>query len=248
MALDDKAVEAHVEGLLRQRGDQFAFASDMGGIDDDRQRREAQAQFGRNVPLRHVAVEMLAVCAESAVDSSQPAYACIVDALHCADPQLDVGIDGVLHEYGDVGAARLFNGVGDLLHRERIGRCAGADPEYVDSGGECVVDVLAGGDLGGGVHAGSLLDFFQPFEARGSYAFESARFCAGFPYSGAEYFDAVGGEFAGCAEHLFFGLGAAWAGYDEGTLRIDALEGDGLQIFHCFVTDVDVVELFVVYL
>ena len=58
----------------------------MRGVDDDWKRGEAQAQLDRNMPLRHVAVEMLAVGAESAVYGSDAAHSGVIDTLHGSDP------------------------------------------------------------------------------------------------------------------------------------------------------------------
>ena len=82
---------------------------------------------------------------ESAVDGPDAADAGIVDALDGADPQFEVGADGVFHQHRDV---RPAQGVGDLLHGEGVGRRACADPQQVDAAFQRRGDVFAGGHFG----------------------------------------------------------------------------------------------------
>ena len=78
------------------------------------------------------------------MDGSDAADAGVADAFDGADPQLEVGADGVFHQHGDVLSPER---VGDLLHGEGVGGRAGADPQQVDAARQRRGDVLARGDL-----------------------------------------------------------------------------------------------------
>lgn len=190
-----------------------------------------RCQLDGYVPLRQVAVDVLAVGAESAVDGSEAAQTGIVEAFERADPQFEIGVDGVLDEHRYVGSA-LAQGVGYLLHGERVGRCAGAYPEHVDTGVEGVVDMLAHGHFGGHGHAGLLLYAPQPLQPGFAHAFEAAGLGAGFPYSGTEYAYAVLGERSGRVEGLFLGFCAAGAGYYYRFVVARVTVGEGQQVGH----------------
>ena len=99
------------------------------------------------VPLWHVAIDVLAIGAESAMNGAELVYAGVVDALQCANPQLDVGVDRVFDKYGHFGVA--LQGVGNLLHGERVGAGARANPQDVDTGVEHSCHVGTVSHLGG---------------------------------------------------------------------------------------------------
>ena len=229
MGFDDQSVEPEVHGLLRQRGDQLALASDVARVAEDRQAGETAVQLDGNGPHRVVAVEALVDRREPAVDGSDAADAGVVDALDGADPQLEVGADGVFHQHRDVRSAQ---GVGDLLHGEGVGRRACADPQQVDAAFQRRGDVLAGGHFGRGVHARFAFHALEPGDARLSDAFEAAGFGAGLPESGAADADAFGCQRAGRAEDLLFGFGAARACDYQGAPGVDSRECDGLNVVH----------------
>ena len=229
MGFDDQSVEPEVHGLLRERGDQFAFAPDVAGVAEDRQGRQAAVQLDGHGPQRVVAVEVLVDRRKAAVDGPDAADAGVVDTLDGADPQFEVGAHGVLHQHRDVRSAQ---GVGDLLHGEGIGRRAGPDPEQVDTAFQRCGDVFAGGDFGGGVHARFTLHALQPCDARRTYALESSRLGAGFPQPGAVDVKALCGQRTGRFHDLFFGFGAAGTCDDQRPPGIDPGECDGLNVVH----------------
>ncbi len=148
------------------------------------------------------------------MDCTKAVDACVVDALERSYPELKVGVDRIFDQHGDVGTGSCES-VGNLLHGKGVGRSAGAYPEHIHTGFEGLLHMLAGGHFGRGVHTGLLLYGAEPFEAGGADAFKTTRLGARLPYAGAEYSDSVGGQFAGGAEHLFFGFGAAWTGNDQ---------------------------------
>ena len=226
---DDQPVESEVHGLLRKRRDQFAAASDVAGVAEDLQARQAAVQFDGDRPHRMVAVETLVDRREAAVNAPQTADAGVVDALHAADPQFEVRTHGILDQHRNVVAAQR---VGDLLHGKGVGRGAGADPDHVDAPFQRRHDMLARGDLGGGVHPCFAFYALEPCHAFGTHALEPSGFGAGLPKSGAENPHAFGGQFAGGFDHLLFGFGAARSRDDQRAPGIESRKIDGLQIFH----------------
>ena len=95
-------------------------------------------------------------------------------------------------------------------------RGAGAYPQYVDSGGERVLYMLTCGHLGSRQHSSLFLHLGEPREAFAAHSLETTGLGARFPYAGAEYLHSVADKFACCRKHLFFSLGAAWAGDNNG--------------------------------
>ena len=151
------------------------------------------------------------------MDDAQSGDAGLVDALEASYPQLEVGIDWVLHQYGHVAA---LQGVGDFLHGEGVGHGAGTDPEEVDTGIQGGLDVGVGSYFGAYLHAEFLLHTVEPGQTFFADAFEAAGFRAGLPDAGAEELDALAGELRGGVHHLFFGLGGAGAGNDDGAFHL----------------------------
>ena len=115
-----QSVETHVERLLRKRRYQLALAAYVAWVADKGHVGEASAQLDGYVPLRLVAVDVLAVGAESSVDGAELTYPGIIEPLKGTYPQVKVGAYGVFHQYRNV-AAIIGEGVGDFLHCERVG-------------------------------------------------------------------------------------------------------------------------------
>ena len=86
VALDDEAVEAQVHGLLAEWCHEIALAADVAGVAEDGKPGDAAAQLDGDVPLRQVAVDLLVVGGEAAVDGAQTPHSCAVDALHGSYP------------------------------------------------------------------------------------------------------------------------------------------------------------------
>lgn len=157
----------------------------------------------------------------------------VVDAFDGADPELEVGADGVLYQHRYIPPAER---VGDLLHGEWVGRRPRADPEQVHASAQGHIDVFARGDLRSGVHARFALDTLQPRDSCGSDPFETSGFRARFPESCTVDADALGGQCAGRFDHLFFGFGAARSCDDQRPAGIDPRECDGLDVVHGIVS------------
>ncbi len=133
------------------------YTSSIEGYDG--QVGDAAAQFDGDVPLRQVAVDFLLVTGEAAVDGGKPFQSRLVDALQSAYPQFEVGVDGVLHQHGDVHALQRIR---YLLHGEGVGCRACTYPQDVDAGFQSLEHVLGRGYFGGYVHARLLLHFLEP--------------------------------------------------------------------------------------
>ena len=190
-------------------------------------------ELDRDGPHRVVAVETPVDGGEAAVDGPQTADAGVVDAFDGADPELEVGADGVLYQHRYIPPAER---VGDLLHGEWVGRRPRADPEQVHASAQGHIDVFARGDLRSGVHARFALDTLQPRDSCGSDPFETSGFRARFPESCTVDADALGGQCAGRFDHLFFGFGAARSCDDQRPAGIDPRECDGLDVVHGIVS------------
>ena len=78
--------------------------------------------------MRGVTVERLLVAAEAPVYGSQTSYSGIIYSLNGPYPQFDIRVDRVLDQNGYVDALQR---IGNLLHGERVGRRAGADPDGI---------------------------------------------------------------------------------------------------------------------
>ncbi len=86
VAFDHQSGELHVEGLLRERSYELALATHVAWIAHDGKIGQTAVKLDRDVPLRRIAVYALAIEAESTVDSSEPAYAGVVNSLKGTNP------------------------------------------------------------------------------------------------------------------------------------------------------------------
>ena len=152
----------------------------------------------------------------------------LVDAFKAANPELEVGVDGIFHEHRHVVTCQ---GIGYFLHGKGVGCRACANPEHVDASLERSLNVALGGYLGGYLHAEFLLHAVEPRQAFLADALEASGLGAGLPDAGAEYLDALACQLGGGVHHLFFGLGRAGTGNHGGTLRAGcAQEVEGREL------------------
>ena len=79
------------------------------------------------------------------MDGSQALHTSLIDAFECAHPQLEVGVDRVFHEHGNVNSPER---VGQSLHCEGVGTGACAHPQYVDTVFQCQLHVLGSSHFG----------------------------------------------------------------------------------------------------
>ena len=178
-------------------------------------------QLDRNVPLRKVSIEFLVVGAETSVDSAQTLDARVVDTLQSTDPQFEVRVDRVLHEDRHV---HTLQGIGDLLHSERVSRGARTDPEQIHAILQSLLDVLSGSHLGSDEHARLLLHLLQPWQSRHTVTLEAPWLGTWFPHTGAEHLDTVLSQLLSSIHHLLFRLRATWSRDHQRTFIFNTLQ------------------------
>ncbi len=208
MALYDKTVESHIEGLLGEGGNEFALASYMTRVTYDRNGGETAAQLQRYAPLRMIAINLRSVSGESAMYDTKTADTCVIEAFERTYPQVEVGIDRILDKHWYI-LARIFKHIGNLLHCERIGRRARTYPQQVYSIFKSRLDMTSVSHFGRHFHTGLLLYLIEPSKPRNTYTLEASRLGARLPYACTKYFYACTRKTAGCGQDLFFGLCAA---------------------------------------
>ena len=122
---DDQSVEVQVHRLLTERCNQFAFTADMAGVANDGQVWHTATQLDSNMPEREVTIHLLVERTEPAMYRSDTVDTCSVKAFDGADPELQIGIDRVFNQHGDVNASQR---IGHILHGKRIDCRPCADP------------------------------------------------------------------------------------------------------------------------
>ena len=74
----------------------------MWGVADDGQLRNATMQLNGNLPHRRITVDFLLVRRKATMNSSQTLDTSLIQTLQGTNPEFQIGIDGVLHEYRDI--------------------------------------------------------------------------------------------------------------------------------------------------
>ena len=184
----------------------------MTGVADDGQVRHASSQLYGNLPHGKVAINLLLVAGEAAVYGSQTLYACLIDALHSSYPQLQVGINRILHKDGDVHSLQT---VGYRLHGKGIGRGTRSNPKDVNVVLKGKLYMLRCCHLCGDEHACLLLHALQPRQRCLAVALEATRLGARFPHSRTKHSESVRSQLACCCHHLLLGLSRARSCYNE---------------------------------
>ena len=139
VAFDNQTVETEVHSLLTKRCDEFALTTDVAGIADDRQVRDAATQLDGDMPLRQIAVQLLVVTAETAMDGCQTFQSGIVDTLQCADPEFQIRVYRVLHKHRNIHTLQC---IGNFLHGKRVGSGACTNPKDIDTCFQTLVYML----------------------------------------------------------------------------------------------------------
>ena len=121
----------------------------MAGIYEDGQLGMATPQLNRDLPQGRIAIESFGIGAKASMDSSYLRDTCLVKTKECTFPQLNVGVQGILHQHGDVLSAEGFR---QFRHRKGAGRGARSYPEGVKSCGKCVLDVAGRGHFRSHLH------------------------------------------------------------------------------------------------
>ena len=182
----------------------------MGWVVDDRQLWYTATQLDRNLPHRSVAINLLLVARESAVDSTQTLNASLVDTLQSTYPQFQVGVHGVLYEYGHVNTLQR---IGDSLHSKWVGRCAGTNPQYVYIVLQAELHMLRCSHLGRYQHLGLLLHLLQPYQSGLAVTLKTTRLGAWLPHSCTEVVATLHSQLLSGSHHLFLSLSRARSCY-----------------------------------
>ena len=163
------------------------------------------------------------------MDSRHLLNTSLINALHTSYPQLKVGVHRVLYQHRHV---YTLQAVGQSLHGEGISCCAGTYPQDVHTILQAQLHMLRSSHLGSNEHPRLFLNSLQPWQRFLSVALKTARFGAWFPYACTIYFHSARSKLLGGRHHLFFGFGAAWAGYYYRFLIVETFYCDRFNIFH----------------
>ena len=141
---------------------------------------------------------------------TQAGNTCIADALQGTEPQVKVGINGILDQDGHLVVSLQL--VGDALDGKGVGRRAGSNPQDVNACIQGRTDMLDRSHLGRKRHSRFLPDLLQPFQADVPHAFKSAGHGARFPDACPENFHAYGRQGTRRVERLLLALGTTRSG------------------------------------
>ncbi|OAV64534.1 hypothetical protein Barb6_03206 [Bacteroidales bacterium Barb6] len=103
----------------------------MAGVAEDRQIGHTPAQFDGDMPERQIAVHLLVIRAEPSVNNPYPAKPRPIEPFDSPDPKLQVRIDGILYQHGNI---RSLQSISYFLHGKRIDRCPRPNPKYINTG------------------------------------------------------------------------------------------------------------------
>ena len=228
VTLHNQSVHTQVHGLLTERSNQVATAADVAGVVDNGQIGITALQLNGQLPHGQIAVNLVVDAGEAAMDSTKTLDAGAVDALQSTHPELDVGIDGVLHEDGNV---HTLERIGYGLNGKGIGRRAGTDPQDVDAVLETKLNVLRRSHFRSDEHACLLLDALHPRQRLLAVALEASGLRAGLPDAGTKHVASFGGKLQGRLHHLLFGFGRTGTADDNGTGQVTGqIQGFEFQI------------------
>ena len=125
VTLHDQAIKTKVHCLLTKWSDQITTTTDMAWVTDDRQLWNAAMQLNRNLPHRKISINLFIKAGETTMDSTQLLDTSLIDTLESTDPQLQIRVYRVFHQYRYIHA---FQTVSKRLHRKRIGRSTCTNP------------------------------------------------------------------------------------------------------------------------
>lgn len=183
MTFNHQAISGEVESFLGCGLQQVTVAADMTDVRNDGHIQSLR-QLDGDFPHREIAVRRFLVIREPAMDGRQLGQACLLETLKGTHPEVQVGRNGVFDEHGDVGAAQ---GIGQLLHRERIDHRPCPNPQRIDFVFQSQLDMLGGSHFGGGGQAGFVFRFAKPNEALLSPALKGIGAGARFPDTASEH-------------------------------------------------------------
>ena len=217
VTLNNQAIETKVHSLLTQRSNQFTTSTNVGGVADDGQFRNATMQLDGNLPHRSIAVYLLLEAGETTMDGTQALDTSLVQALHSTNPELEIRIDRVLYEHRDV---NTLQGIGQSLHGKRIGSGAGTNPQDVHIVFQGQLDMLGGSHLCRDEHVGFVLHLLHPGQGFLAITLEASWLGTGLPHTSTEVMTAFHSQLARCVHHLLLSLSTAGTCNDEGAFVV----------------------------
>src|SRR5574344_1339495 len=141
----------------------------------------------------------------------------LIDTLHGTNPQFEVGIDRVLHEYGHI---NTLERIGKSLHGEWVGSGARSHPKDVDAILQGEFHMLGSSHLGSHEHTGFLLHLLHPWQCLLAITLKATWLGTWFPHTCTEHVASLGCQVLGCCHHLLLCLGGAWSCYHKRTLVV----------------------------
>ena len=133
MGFNHKPLEIKIESLLGDFLDECRVACDMGRITQAWEAWQTAFQFDGKIPCGRVAVFARSDAAATAQNGGDTFHARLRNPFNRADPQLQIRIDGILHENRNIDA---MDGVRYLLHGERRNGRSRANPDGINSMGK----------------------------------------------------------------------------------------------------------------
>ena len=140
------------------------------------------------------------------MNGTEALHACGIQSFDGTNPQLQVGINRILHQHGLVDTLKR---IGQRLHRKRVGTGAGTNPKNVDIVLQCQFDMLWRCHLGSHIHTRLLLHALKPGQRNLTITLKATGLGARFPDACTEVVAAQLFQLHGSGHHLFLGLSRA---------------------------------------
>ena len=189
----------------------------MTGVIDDRQLWNTTMQFDRYLPHRHVTIDLLVVTGETTMNSRHALHPSLIQTLQCTNPQFQVWIDRILHEYRDV---HTFQSIGKSLHRKRISSSTCTYPQDIDTIFQTKFHMLRRCHFCSHQHLRLFLHLLQPYKGRLAMSFETSWLRTGLPHSCTEIMTAIHRQLLSGSHHLLLTLCTTGTCNDEGAFIV----------------------------
>lgn len=132
-------------------------------------------KFNGNSPFRDIAVNMIAISAESTVDRTETPDAGGIQTLQSSDPEFKIGINRIFDKNGNVITKRgrqRSKKIRYILDRKRIGHSSRTYPYRIYTGTQDTAQMGRRGDFRHRNHSCLVADFSKPWQRTRTYAFE----------------------------------------------------------------------------
>ena len=151
------------------------------------------------------------------MDSTKALYASLVDTLKRTNPELQIGVHGVLYKHRNI---HTLQRVGNGLHGKWVSRCTGTNPQDIYAVLQAQLYVLRCSHLGRNQHLGFLLHLLQPYQSGLAVTLKATGLGTRLPHTSAEVMAALHSQLLSGCHHLFLGFGTTWACNHEGTFVV----------------------------